>query len=743
MPIKLLFLAANPIDTVRLNLDDECRAIEDALRKAEFRSQFVIEKYAALRVADLQELLLRYQPDVVHFSGHGSPASEIILKDGEGNHRPVPTAAFEQLFAVLKDNIRCVVLNACYSEAQARAIAAHIDCVVGMSDAISDAAATGFATAFYQALGYGRTLRTAFDLGCLALHLENLDEQNVPRLIALRGDPSTMILTGQAQPEALPDSNCARPAPDRLRLYYPTQTDITPAANPGGRKRIFLSYKRGAEPDEALALQLHQALSQDHDVFIDQIMPVGTAWGERIQRELEACDFLLPLLSNSSAHSEMVESEISTAYQLGRNRNGRPGILPVRVAYTAPFDYPLSAYLNPLNWAMWRSAADTPTLIAELRTAIAGGQLSLSDRQDKLALLQAPAPSDLPPRPTASADITRIERPDGTMDAGSRFYIERPGDAACQRELARGGATIVIKAPRQMGKSSLLVRAAAQASRMGRAVAFLDFQLLDADCLNDPRHFFQNFCRWIADELDLDDRVDEAWKGGLGHTHACTKYLQRQVLKTLTCPLTLVIDEVDRMLGCKFSSDFFGMLRNWHNSRATSSEWRKLDLLLVISTEPYLLIDDLKQSPFNVGEVIRLEDFSLAQTAALNDRHASPFDPPQVQRLHALLGGQPYLTRQALYRVALGDYAAETLLSQAGSENGPFGDHLRRHLSRFSERPELARAILNVIRQQRCPDELLYNRLLGAGLVQPRQGECVLPRCELYAAYFREHLQNG
>ena len=526
---------------------------------------------------------------------------------------------------------------------------------------------------------------------------------------------------------------------EALRLFYPTKNPNQAAAQGTGRKRIFLSYKRGAQPDESLALALYESLSAEHDVFIDQIMPVGTDWRGRIQRELESCDFLIPLLSASSAHSEMVEYEVSSAHQLGRAReSGLPRILPVRVAYTAPFDYPLSAYLNPLNWAFWRSEADTPALAAELRTAISGGELRISDLREKQALLQ---PDRGLPRPTASADIGQIERPDGTIEIESRFYIERPGDATCQREIARGGATLVIKAPRQMGKSSMLVRAGEQARKQGREVVFLDFQILDEAMLNDPALFFQGFCRWIADELDLDAPVEPTWGAGLGHVLSATKYLRRHALKGLDKPITLVMDEVDRMLGCPFRSDFFGMLRSWHNNRATGPEWRKLDLVLVISTEPYLLIDDLKQSPFNVGEVIRLDDFTNAQTVDMNDRHGGPFSPPQIGRLHKLLGGHPYLTRQALYRVAIGEMNAESLFANVASDDGPFGDHLRRHLARFAERPELARAMLQVIRHQACEDDLLYHRLHGAGLVR-REGDCTVPRCELYAEYFGKHLEK-
>lgn len=532
-----------------------------------------------------------------------------------------------------------------------------------------------------------------------------------------------------------------------LSLYYPTRMPPSPTgeAITGAsvqRKRIFLSYKRGVQPDEILALALYDALSREHDVFIDKAMLVGAEWRKHIQHELENCDFLILLLSSSTAQSEMVEYEVSMAHRLGRARKGRPCILPVRVAFSAPFEYPLSAYLNPLNWAFWRDETDNQTLIAELQAAIAGGQLSLDNLREKEAMLQAANLVDNMPRPVPSANIGELERPDGTMNAESRFYIERPGDVSCQREMTRGGATIVIKAPRQMGKSSLLVRAATQARRLGREVAFLDFQLLDENMLVDSQRFFQGFCHWIADELDLDAPVEEAWQGGLGHVQSCTRYLRRNALKALDKPITLVMDEVDRMLGCSFRSDFFGMLRSWHNNRATNPEWRKLDILLVISTEPYLLIDDLKQSPFNVGEVIRLDDFSLAQTAQLNDGHGGPFDPPRVERLYNLLGGHPYLTRQALYRVAVAEIGVERLLVEAADENGPFGDHLHRHLIRFSEHPELSAAMLQIIQDQACSDDILYNRLHGAGLVR-RKGDFVVPRCKLYAQYFQERLGHG
>ena len=80
--IKVLFLAANPHDIGQLRLDEEIRSIDEALCKSASRQRFQIEQQWAVRVSDLQGLLLRHRPDIVHFSGHGSPASGLFLEDG-------------------------------------------------------------------------------------------------------------------------------------------------------------------------------------------------------------------------------------------------------------------------------------------------------------------------------------------------------------------------------------------------------------------------------------------------------------------------------------------------------------------------------------------------------------------------------------------------------------------------------------------------------------------------------------
>ena len=183
MPNIILFLAVNPDDSARLRLDAEFRDIGESLRRAELRDRFELKSRGALRADDLRRALLEEQPCVVHFSGHGEGESGLLLEDADGAGQTLDTAALAELFGLVQPGIRCVLLNACYSEVQARAVARHVDYVIGMAAAVADAAARKFALAFYDALGAGRDYEQAYRLGVNALRAEFPQEQHVPVLV--------------------------------------------------------------------------------------------------------------------------------------------------------------------------------------------------------------------------------------------------------------------------------------------------------------------------------------------------------------------------------------------------------------------------------------------------------------------------------------------------------------------------------------------------------------------------------
>ncbi|MBR8835917.1 MAG: AAA-like domain-containing protein [Stigonema ocellatum SAG 48.90 = DSM 106950] len=702
---KILILSANPINTAKLRLDEEVREIQAGLKRARSRDKFEIITIWAVRPDDLRRALLDHEPHIVHFSGHGQGAGGLALQNNSGEVHLVSTDSLARLFKLFQGKVECVLLNACYSEAQAEAIHQHVDCVVGMNKAIADRAAIEFAVGFYDALGADRTYEDAYEFGCSAIDLEGIPDFAIPVV--------------KSRKRTIPQQDTAGQG---IQL----------------KKHIFISYKRDAQPDEPIALQLLQELSQQHDVFIDQTMVVGTHWAECIEAQIRQADYFIVFLSAESINSEMVETEITLAHDLAKIQGGRPTILPVRLAYREPFQYPLNVYLNHINWAFWQSAEDTPSLIAELMQAVSGGKLNIDQEQAKADLLQTHQPL-LFPQPFPSAQPVRLEMPEGTMDSQSAFYVERPSDSIALETIEQQGVTITIKGPRQMGKSSLLIRTIDAAVHKGKRVAFLDFQLFDKAALTNAELFFHQFCTWLTDELEMADRVDEYWKMPLGNSQRCTRYMSRYLLKEIDNPLVLAMDEVERLFDTDFRSDFFGMLRSWHNQRATSPIWKRLDLALVTSTEPYQLIDNLNQSPFNVGQVIELEDFTPTQIADLNRRHGSPLNPREEQQIMVLLGGHPYLVRLALYLIASQRFSTAQVITNATSDHGPFGNHLRNHLFRLHDKQELVQGILQVIRQNTCNDERTFFRLRGAGLVR-REGRIVLPRCQLYADFFQEHL---
>ena len=269
----------------------------------------------------------------------------------------------------------------------------------------------------------------------------------------------------------------------------------------------------------------------------------------------------------------------------------------------------------------------------------------------------------------------------GTLDIDDPWYLPRPSDATALSLARQSGQTLTIKGPRQMGKSSLLMRTIKAGLDVGKKVALLDFQLVDERSKADADIFFRQFASAISEQLELPDVVGELWDSGFSNPQNCTRYMERHVLEPLDAPCVVAIDETDSIFRTAFSPDFFAMLRSWHGLRAhpVRRSWKKLDIILSTSTEPQFFIDRSHESPFNVGVVLPLEDFSPEQVARLNAVHPRPLGDAEVQRLYALIRGHPYLTRKALYVLASSAPACgiEELVVQATEDNGPFGDHLR------------------------------------------------------------------
>ncbi|MDA1048968.1 MAG: AAA-like domain-containing protein [Planctomycetota bacterium] len=722
--ICVLFLAASP-KVSPLSLDEEIREITTKIRAADYRDSLEVISRWAVRPDDLQQALLEHRPHVLHFSGHGTESEELVLLDSQGNPKPVSKEALVHLLSVLKDNLRLVVLNACFSRPQAEAITQVIDCAVGMNRAVGDEAAIKFAAAFYRAVGFGRSIQTAFDLGRSALMLDDIPEESTPELVARAGvDPTGIVLVQPDQQRHDVEPPTAKKSNSPKRSSRKTKARNKAAGSSPQSARFFISYAHGNPDDHKLAGWLtDQLTAAGHTAFLDERMQLGENWKDEIPRTIEESDVFVVLLSETSVQSDMVHEEVLIA-RTYQHRTGRPRLAPVRVRYSrGELGYVLGAYLRSYQWRNWESDADSEGLLQEI-TGMADGVQAQRPKKAAAAGKRAPAP--------AVIDLNSIHTPGGAMRPDDPLYLERSIDAEALARVARTGETTVLLGSRQSGKSSLLNRCLDQCSRHSRHFASVDLSLIDksrfdtlADLLRELARAFLREFRMTADVGDISSPNEMTW------------FLEDHVLKVIDAPITLVMDEVDRVFEAPYRSDFFGMIRGWHNARGkVGSMWKDVGLLLAISTEPHLLMVDQYQSPFNVSPPIRLPWFQIGECQALNERYGMLLSDADVNDVNEFLGGHPYLTQLAFYELSRANSPGLLHLQlHATDQHSPFSDHLQTLLSRMQERPELIEGMQRIVRFNQLPDDNARYRLQAAGLVRMEDGRPVASTA-LYARFW-------
>jgi len=179
---SILFLCANPDPDAQLNFDKEVNKIELSLKLSNYRDKFSFHNKRAVNGDIIRAGLRDYKPEVVHFSGHGAGEEGIIILDEFDEPTILSNQALNAMFKIYKTHVKCVVLNACYSEEQAQIIKQHIPYVIGMSDAIEDSTSIAFSKGFYEALGDNKTYPEAFEEGKLVILMENMPGADIPQL---------------------------------------------------------------------------------------------------------------------------------------------------------------------------------------------------------------------------------------------------------------------------------------------------------------------------------------------------------------------------------------------------------------------------------------------------------------------------------------------------------------------------------------------------------------------------------
>lgn len=197
--ITVLFLASNPVDTPSLRLDAESRAIQEMIRKSDYRDTIRFETRWAVRTSDLLQAINEVNPDIIHFSGHGASNGDLAFENVSGQSKLVSKETMAQTIMTLSDKVRLIFFNACFSTIQAEHIVEHVDAAIGMNTSIGDEAALVFASQFYSSIGFGKNLKTAFDQAKAALMLEGIPEDTTPELFVRDDLQAENIILVQSQ----------------------------------------------------------------------------------------------------------------------------------------------------------------------------------------------------------------------------------------------------------------------------------------------------------------------------------------------------------------------------------------------------------------------------------------------------------------------------------------------------------------------------------------------------------------
>lgn len=483
---------------------------------------------------------------------------------------------------------------------------------------------------------------------------------------------------------------------------------------------IAILYKHNVPEDERLLELLRNRLSaRGHFVFVDKELEVGADWRRVIRQKVENADGIIPLLSVFSVGSEMLEEEIAIASRRQKTVGGTPLILPVRVNYEGALPPGLAQHLQRLQYLLWRSPADDEVLVAALVDALEN------------------------PKPVPLALAQQREMPVGAVPLTSPFYVVRDCDRSFQSGIERCDSIVLVKGPRQVGKTSLIARGLQLAREKQRRVAITDLQALNDSDFKDLRAFYTALAAHLAEQLELEASLDALWDERRAANVNFERYMRREVLKAGLPPLAWALDEVDRLFAHSFGSEVFGLFRSWHNKRALdpSSEWDRFTLVIGYATEASLFIRDVNMSPFNVGTQLTLADFSLHEVQELNDRYGSPLQGiEQIQQLMDRVGGQPFLIRRSLYALSVESIPLSNLLTQAATDQGVFGDHLRRFYVSLHRDTQLEKAVREFILDGSPLLTEDLHRLRSAGIVVGDSAQDAEVRCGIYRDYLRSKL---
>ncbi len=346
----------------------------------------------------------------------------------------------------------------------------------------------------------------------------------------------------------------------------------------------------------------------------------------------------------------------------------------------------------------------------------------------------------------ASSNLAKLDFPGTLVPLDSPFYVERPVEQIAYAEIHKPGCLLRIRGTNQMGKTSILRRIVAYGKQRGFYTASINFNQAEREIFSSLNQFLRWFVVNISRQLKLTPNLDEYWDEDVGSKMSCTIYFQAAILEALEAPLLLALDDVDCIFKYpEISSDFFPLLRSWHEKAGELEIWENLRLIVVHATEVYIPLN-IHQSPFNVGLPITLPEFTLEEIEDLADRHGLQWETEtqkkqDLEALRSMVGGHPYLISLALYHLTTGKITLAELLKNAPTISGIYRDRLRKYLSYLQSKPELLAGFKQVV-NAKSPvplEPIVAYQLESMGLIK-LAGNKAQPYCKLYRLFFQKYL---
>lgn len=324
-------------------------------------------------------------------------------------------------------------------------------------------------------------------------------------------------------------------------------------------------------------------------------------------------------------------------------------------------------------------------------------------------------------------------------------YIERHSlETVCFDAIRQPGALVRLKAPRLMGKTSLILKVLADLAQANCRIVKLSFRMADREVhLSDLNRCLRWICANISRELDIPCLLQEYWEeADMGAKVSCTAYFEDYLLSLEDSPFVLCLDDMEILFDYpEICEDFLGLLRSWYEKARTRELWMRLRLIIIYATNAYPRLN-WNQSPFNVGLPLELPDWTQSQARQLAEGYNLCLDECSLGALLELVGGHPALLDQALVQLKLQPgLSLSEILANATTESSLFGHHLRDYWLILQARPDLAQAFQQVLLspQPVCLPPILSYQLQSLGLIK-LLGNQASPRCPLYQIYFRDRL---